>query len=94
MTRIAHDLLATAAKDALRAPSVLNTQPWTWRLEDEVLELHADRDRQLEVVDREGRQLVLSCGVALHHARLSVIGGHEAVVRLLVETFTDDLLAA
>jgi hypothetical protein len=94
MARILHDLLAAAAKDALRAPSVLNTQPWSWRLDDEVLELHADRNRQLEVADPDGKLLLLSCGVALHHVRLSLVGaGRTATVRRLVGGFHDDLLA-
>ncbi|MGE5830223.1 MAG: nitroreductase family protein, partial [Micromonosporaceae bacterium] len=39
-------LVATAA----RAPSVHNTQPWRFRLAGPVLELHADRARQLNHV--------------------------------------------
>jgi nitroreductase len=89
------DLLAGAAKDALRAPSVLNTQPWTWHISGDALELHADRSRQLKALDPHGKLLLLSCGVALHHARLGLAArGRDAVVRHLVETFEGDLLAS
>lgn len=54
---------------ALRAPSVHNTQPWRWRIVgNETLELFADRTRRLPVADPDGRNLVISCGAALHHA--------------------------
>lgn len=55
---------------ALRAPSVHNTQPWRWRATSRTLELHADRARGLPVTDPEGRNLVISCGAALHHAQV------------------------
>ncbi len=54
---------------ACHAPSVHNTQPWRWRvIDDTVVELYPDRSRQLLVSDPTGRNLVLSCGAALHHA--------------------------
>lgn len=55
---------------ALRAPSVHNTQPWRWRATSRTLELHADRSRGLPATDPEGRNLVISCGAALHHAQV------------------------
>jgi hypothetical protein len=51
------------------APSVHNTQPWRFVQESDHLELHADPSRQLRVLDPDGRQLHLSCGAALFHAR-------------------------
>ena len=55
---------------ALRAPSVHNTQPWRWHATSRTLELHADRSRGLPATDPEGRNLVISCGAALHHAQV------------------------
>ncbi|MET7423669.1 nitroreductase [Dactylosporangium sp. NPDC005555] len=77
-------ILARAAVTALRAPSIWNTQPWHWRIEHDTAELRADRRRQLSPVDPEGRLLTVSCGVALHHARvaLSADGVGVAVDRL------------
>ena len=59
--------LVAALGHALQAPSVHNTQPWRWRLVDDTVELHADRGRHLVATDPDGRDLVLSCGAALHH---------------------------
>ena len=48
---------ADAAEQAVRyAPSVLNTQPWHWRVHPERLELFADRRRQLTVTDPDGQR--------------------------------------
>jgi nitroreductase len=59
--------LAGAVTDALRAPSVQNTQPWKWRILRDAVQLYADEDRHLYVTDPEQRDLILSCGAALHH---------------------------
>jgi hypothetical protein len=53
------------------APSVHNTQPWRFVSGPGLLELHADPARQLRVLDPDGRQLHLSCGAALFHARVA-----------------------
>ncbi|MEU4371583.1 Acg family FMN-binding oxidoreductase [Micromonospora chersina] len=63
-------MLEAAARQALHAPSVFNTQPWRWRITTDTLELRADPDRQLATTDPDGRLLILSCGAALHHARV------------------------
>ena len=56
---------------AALAPSVHNTQPWVFVTRRGALELHADPQRRLEVLDPDGRQLHLSCGAALFHARIA-----------------------
>jgi nitroreductase len=79
---------------ATRAPSVHNTQPWRFSLLDDGFELHADRTRQLSVLDPSGRQLHLSCGAALATARAAARGlGLEADVDLLPDAAQQDLLA-
>jgi hypothetical protein len=66
---------------ALRAPSVLNTQPWRWQLTGNAAELWIDRDRQLPGLDPDGRMLLLSCGAALHHATTALrAGGYAGAV--------------
>ncbi len=55
-----------------RAPSIHNTQPWRWELRGGVLELLADRSRQLGVADPDGHSLMLSCGAALALTELAL----------------------
>ncbi|GIH19201.1 Acg family FMN-binding oxidoreductase [Rugosimonospora africana] len=78
------DALARAAATAGYAPSIHNSQPWHWRVHDEVLDLYADHSRRLGITDPDGRLAVLSCGAALHHARtaLSAQGWDARVIRL------------
>ena len=71
--------LRSAAEAALRAPSIFNTQPWRWHVTAGALELSADPDRQLPVVDPEHRMSTLSCGIALHHALVALAAEGRAV---------------
>jgi nitroreductase len=64
---MARPMLVTAIEHALRAPSVHNTQPWRWRITDDSVELYADWNRHLIATDPDRRDLVVSCGAALHH---------------------------
>ena len=64
--------LLRAADAARYAPSIHNTQPWTWTLHPDRLELNAAADRRLPVQDPDGHLLLLSCGAALHHARVAL----------------------
>jgi nitroreductase len=86
--------LSDAAAIAGYAPSILNTQPWLWRVRPDRLDLRAERGRQLAASDPEGRLLTLSCGAALHHARVSLAAaGWAAHVRRMPEPGDMDLLA-
>ncbi len=79
---------------AALAPSVYNTQPWRFRSDGYVIDVFADRDRQLHYVDEPGRLLALSCGAALHHARLAVRGvGRDVDIQLLPDPGNPDHLA-
>jgi nitroreductase len=62
--------LAEVVEHALRAPSVHNTQPWLWRIGPGVVEVHADWTRHLTATDPDRRDLLLSCGAALHHLQV------------------------
>jgi nitroreductase len=83
-TEVAAHALAEAASAAGYAPSILNTQPWRWRLTTDTLELRLVPERILPVTDPEGRLATLSCGVALHHARIALAaqGWHATVTRM------------
>ncbi|MGK3206827.1 Acg family FMN-binding oxidoreductase [Amycolatopsis sp. MEPSY49] len=52
---------------AVRAPSLHNSQPWLWRFDGRAVELRADPGRRLRHTDPDGRDLLISCGCALHH---------------------------
>jgi nitroreductase len=64
--------IATVVGTAARAPSVHNTQPWIFRIIDDLIELHADPDRLLAQIDPVGRELTISCGAALFGLRLGL----------------------
>ena len=87
-------VLRRAAVRATRAPSIHNTQPWRFVIRGPVLQLWADPDRRLRVLDPHGRQLLLSCGCALFNARVSLAAaGCAAVVRRFPDPAQPDLLA-
>ena len=69
---------------ASRAPSVHNTQPWRWLVGTQSLHLYSDVSRQLPNIDPDGRDLLLSCGVALNHCvvALAAVGWQARVSRL------------
>lgn len=87
-------LLYRAATQAGLAPSVHNTQPWRFRIRANTLEVRANQERRLQVLDPTSRQLLISCGCALFNARVAIAAERKEV---LVERFPDptdhDLLA-
>jgi len=83
-----------AVSFGVRAPSIHNTQPWRWVYRPGVLELYADRSRQLPALDPDGRSMVLSCGAALELARLGfAAAGWQTAVDRLPDPGHPDLLA-
>jgi len=86
--------MGRAAARAARAPSVHNTQPWRFVISRGSFELHADRQRQLAVLDPIGRQLTISCGCALFNARVALAAaGYDVPVERLPDPARPDLLA-
>lgn len=69
---------------ATRAPSIQNSQPWLWRQSEQQLDLYADFSRQLMHADPTGRDLILSCGAALHHVQVAAegLGWHPRITRM------------
>jgi nitroreductase len=65
-------LLEQALRLACRAPSLHNSQPWRWVVEDAVLRLYADPDRITRSTDSTGREVIISCGAALDHLRVAM----------------------
>ncbi|WP_028476901.1 NAD(P)H nitroreductase [Nocardia sp. CNY236] len=66
-----------------RAPSLHNSQPWRWDFDGEALRLFAVPERMLSATDASGRQMLISCGIALDHLRvaLAASGWHTFVAR-------------
>jgi len=88
------DVLAHAAAVAGSAPSIHNTQPWRWEAGPDSLELYAERSRQLTATDPDGRMLIVSCGAALHHARVALLAwGWQPAVHRMPNSNEPDLLA-
>ncbi|MCW2544695.1 MAG: nitroreductase [Frankiales bacterium] len=89
----APDALATAQERlawypcvARLAPSKHNTQPWRFILHRGSLELWTDKNRALSATDPRMRELVISCGTALHHLEVAAHAlGRELVVDVLPE---------
>ncbi|MET7967504.1 nitroreductase [Micromonospora sp. NPDC005305] len=75
--------LRAAAADAVRAPSLHNTQPWRFRLVDGGIDLAVDPLRRLPATDPSGWGARIACGAALFHLRLALaVAGTPATVRL------------
>jgi nitroreductase len=87
--------LRRAVASAVRAPSVYNCQPWRWRVSTrDGVDLFADRDRRLIVIDPQGRDLLLSCGAALNHLEVALAGqGLSAEITRLPDPENSDHLA-
>jgi nitroreductase len=93
MTTTTCDLTA-AVELARLAPSVHNTQPWRFQIEDSTLTLSRDPGRRLETLDPTGRQQVVSCGAALHLARLALrLQGYDCDVVTFPALADRDVLA-
>ncbi|MBK9572841.1 MAG: nitroreductase [Rhodoferax sp.] len=79
---------------ATLAPSSHNTQPWLFRIEDQAIELLADRTRALPVNDPDDRELTISCGCALFNLRVAAAAaGLQAQVEPWPDADDGDLLA-
>jgi hypothetical protein len=93
-SRTASQAFTRAVGLAAFAPSAANSQSWSWRLADGICELWVQRERQLGVSDPDGRQTLLSCGAALHHAQMALAAeGWGFDVDRLPERGNPDLMA-
>jgi nitroreductase len=86
--------LVTAVRAAVRAPSMLNSQPWRFRLRGTTVEVLTDGRRRLPVADPAGWGVRIACGAALFNLRLAfAVHGTPARVTLRPDPTDPSLLA-
>jgi hypothetical protein len=79
---------------AVLAPSSHNTQPWSFKIVNDAIELYADKTRALPIADPDYRELIISCGAALFDLRIAIRHfGYRDVVEILPDRDNIDLLA-
>ena len=79
---------------ATQAPSLHNTQPWRWRVGPHGLSLYADPSRHLRRADPDRRNMLVSCGAALHHCTVALAAtGLSAKIQRLPQPADPDHLA-
>ncbi|GAA0522396.1 hypothetical protein Ade02nite_81710 [Paractinoplanes deccanensis] len=86
--------LRRAAEAGVRAPSIGNSQPWLFRLDDGAIEVRSDPSRRLYHLDRDGWAVRLACGAATFNARLALaVAGRPAEVSLRPDPHDAGLIA-
>lgn len=83
------------ARFAILAPSGHNRQPWKFRILRDRIDILADRSRSMPAADPRDRELIMSCGAALHHLRVAMVHyGIQPIVRVLPDLHDPDLVAS
>ncbi|MEV6305933.1 nitroreductase [Actinoplanes sp. NPDC051861] len=95
MIRYDESDLRRAAAAGIQAPSMYNSQPWLFRLDDGAIEVLSDPARQLTVADAGGGWAMrLALGSATYNARLALAwGGAPADVKLLPDPDRPEVIA-
>src|SRR5690348_14755011 len=94
MTWLDRAAVEAAVGAAVLAPSMLNSQPWRFRLGAEHVDVLVDPARRLPVSDATGWASRVGCGAALFNLRLALaVGGAPAVVRVQPDPDDPELLA-
>jgi nitroreductase len=84
----------TAVEAATRAPSMLNSQPWRFRLGDDEIDVLVDPRGRLSRIDASGWAARIGCGAALLNLRLALaVQGKPTAVRLMPDPDDPYLLA-
>jgi nitroreductase len=80
---LAPTLIRQLITAAVAAPSVHNTQPWLFRIDDDRVHVLADVSRRLTEQDPDARALLMSCGAAVLNLSLAAQHhGHTSDVTL------------
>ncbi|TCN42229.1 hypothetical protein EV644_104611 [Kribbella orskensis] len=79
---------------AVAAPSMHNTQPWRFRFDGCVIEVHRDRARELPAEDPDRRMLHVSLGAAVFNLRVEAAHlAYGSQVRSVLDRARPDLVA-
>ena len=75
------DQLRFLLRYAVLAPSGHNSQPWSFRITPDGIEVFADFERRLPISDPNDRELLMSLGAAVANLRVAAAHfGHETTV--------------
>ena len=66
------EIVVKAIRLACRAPSLHNSQPWRWVVDEAAVDLFVDHERVIRSADSSGREALISCGAALGHFRIAM----------------------
>jgi nitroreductase len=81
------------AAAAIRAPSLHNSQPWSFRHHDGAFEVYADSSRTPHIADATGWGMRVACGAAALNARLALaVTGLSAQTELSPDPQVPDLV--
>jgi nitroreductase len=76
------------------APSLHNSQPWLFRIHGSEVDVYADPERRLQVLDPDGREQLISVGAAVFTLRLALRqAGYASDVQLFPVPSRADLVA-
>lgn len=86
--------VAAAIALATRAPSIHNTQPWRFSIDNDAVRLFADETLRLPATDPDGRDQLLSCCAVLHHLQVAFASlGWECDIRRMPKVYDRNYLA-
>jgi hypothetical protein len=71
--KVARRELLSLVRNAVKAPSGHNTQPWRFLVSGQQIEIQPDFGRRLPVVDPDDHALYISLGAALENLRISAL---------------------
>ncbi len=93
-SRSMRDQLMFCLRYAVLAPSTHNAQPWKFQVGASHVDVYADRQRALPVVDPQDRELTISVGCAIHHLQAAMRRfGIKPATAMLPSATNADLLA-